>query len=145
MRHVSAPRWDNALINFDQTGWFPAPNYVVMKLWHDNFAPNLLAAAGDAKGVNFTATKSEKGDKVYLKAVNPGKNAATMKVEMTGGVKLRSAAMQIVAPGTLNSRNSLEHPAAVAPKPAQASLQANTVIFTLPPISAGVVTLDAVR
>src|ERR1035437_311225 len=145
MRHVSAPRWDNAFINFDQTGWFPAPNYVVMKLWHDNFAPNLLAAAGDAKGVNLTATKSEKGDRVYLKAVNPGKNAATVKVEMTGGVKLRRAAMQLVAPGSLSSRNSLEHPAAVAPKPVQASLQANTVIFTLPPISAGVVTLDAVR
>jgi alpha-L-arabinofuranosidase len=145
MRHVSAPRWDNAFINFDQTGWFPAPNYVVMKLWHDNFAPNLLAADGDGKGVNFTATKSEKGDKVYLKAVNPGKIAATVKVEMTGGVKPGRATMQLVSPGSLGSRNSLEHPSAVAPKAAQASLQANTVIFTLPPISAGVVTLDAAR
>ena len=33
LRHVSASGWDNAFVNFDQRTWFPAPNYVVMKLW----------------------------------------------------------------------------------------------------------------
>ena len=33
LRHVSASAWDNAFVNFDQRSWFPAPNYVVMKLW----------------------------------------------------------------------------------------------------------------
>ena len=27
LRHVSAKKWDNALINFNQKSWFPAPNY----------------------------------------------------------------------------------------------------------------------
>ena len=51
LRWVSSPSrfallttsWDNALINFDQKSWFPAGNYVVMKLWRESFAPNLLA------------------------------------------------------------------------------------------------------
>ena len=36
LRHTSAGAWDNAFINFDHTGWYAAPNYVVMKLWWDN-------------------------------------------------------------------------------------------------------------
>ena len=142
MRHQSARNWDNAFINFDQTGWFPAPNYVVMKLWHDNFAPNLLAATGDAKSVNFTATKSEKGDKVYLKAVNPVGEAATVNVELTGGAKPTRAAMQLVAPGSVEARNSLAQPSAVAQKQGRATVKGNVVSFALPPLSVGVVVID---
>jgi alpha-N-arabinofuranosidase len=142
MRHQSARNWDNAFINFDQTGWFPAPNYVVMKLWHDNFAPNLLAATGDAKSLNFTATKSEKGDKVNLKAVNPVGEAATVNVELTGGAKPTRAAMQLVAPGSVGARNSLAQPSVVAPKQGQATIRGNVVSFALPPLSVGVVVID---
>src|SRR5205823_9413225 len=46
LRHVSAREWDNALINFDQCTWFPAPNYVVMKLWRDHYAPERIAVHG---------------------------------------------------------------------------------------------------
>lgn len=145
MRHQTARNWDNAFINFDQTGWFPGPNYVVMKLWYDNYAPNLLGVSGDVKGAYITATKSEKGDKVVLKAVNPSSQAAQVRVELRGSVKPSRAAMQLVAPGSLSVRNSLEQPAAVSPKPAQASLQGNAVSFTLPPLSAGVVTIDVGR
>ncbi len=39
LRHVSARAWDNAFVNFDHRRWFPAPNYVVMKLWRGHYAP----------------------------------------------------------------------------------------------------------
>jgi alpha-N-arabinofuranosidase len=145
MRHQSARNWDNAFINFDQTGWFPSPNYVMMKLWFDNFAPNLLSTSGDARNVNLTATKSEKGDRIILKAVNPSNEAAQVQVDLRGQVKASKAAMQLVAPGSLSARNSLGQPGTVGPKPAQASLKGNTVGFTMPPLSAGLVTVEVAR
>ena len=36
LRRVDAPAWDNAFINHDYRSWFPAPNYVVMKLYRDH-------------------------------------------------------------------------------------------------------------
>ena len=145
MRHQNARNWDNAFINFDQTGWFPAPNYVIMKLWSDNFAPNLLAATGEAGNVNLTATKSEKGDKIILKAVNPSGEAAQVRVDLAGSVRPLRAGMQLVAPGSLSARNSLEQPGAVGPRPAQATLQGNTVSFSLPPLSAALVSVEVAR
>ena len=63
--------WDNALVNFDQKTWFPAGNYVVMKLWRDSFAPHLLAVDGPDHPLNFVATRSADKQTVFLKAVNP--------------------------------------------------------------------------
>ena len=51
----------NAFVNFDNRAWFPAPNYVVMKLWHDHFASQLLALEGPDQELNFTAAKSDDG------------------------------------------------------------------------------------
>ena len=45
-RHTSARDWDNAFINFDHKGYFVAPNYVMMKLWRDHFAPHRLTVDG---------------------------------------------------------------------------------------------------
>ena len=59
LRHTSATGWNNAFINFDQNGWFQAPNYVVMKLWRDHFQPNRIAVYGDMKGLNVIATISD--------------------------------------------------------------------------------------
>ena len=116
-----------------------------MKLWNDNFAPNLLAATGDAGSLNLTATKSEKGDRIILKAVNPSGEAAQVRVDLAGSVRPLRAAMQLVAPGSLSARNTLEQPGAVGPKPAQAALQGNTISFSLPPLSAGLVSVEVAR
>ena len=57
LRHVSASGWDNAFVNFDHRTWFPAPNYVVMKLWRDHYAPHRIALEGDAGPLNAVATR----------------------------------------------------------------------------------------
>jgi alpha-N-arabinofuranosidase len=51
--------WDNALINFDQKSWFPAGNYVVMKLWREAYGPNLLAVEGAERPLSYVAVRSE--------------------------------------------------------------------------------------
>ncbi|HHY86023.1 MAG TPA: DUF1080 domain-containing protein [Verrucomicrobia bacterium] len=142
LRHTSAGAWDNAFINFDHTGWFPAPNYVVMKLWWDNFAPQFLPIEGNQQGCNIVATRTEDGRTVVLKAVNPQNRARKVEVELTGNFSPKIASMEVVAPGSLRARNTLANPAAVQAKPGVARLTEKRVSFELPAYSTAVVRIN---
>lgn len=141
LRHVSATGWDNAFINFDHRTWFPAPNYVVMKLWREHYAPHRIALEGDAGRLNLVATKSGDSKTVYLKAVNPTENAVPVTFTLDGD-DIGKAALRIVAPGGLDARNTLDAPDAVRPEPAEIAVKGDRVTFELPSYSAGVATLD---
>ena len=142
LRHVSAEKWNNAFINFDNCSWFPAPNYVVMKLWREHFAPNLLAIEGNPGLLNIVATK---GDNLIVKAVNPGTNAVPVVLKVTSSETLGTADFALVNPGSLTALNSLAQPHLIQPAPAPVAVEGRTVRFTLPPISAGVVTVKLGR
>jgi alpha-N-arabinofuranosidase len=131
--------WDNALINFDQKTWFPAGNYVVMKLWRDSFAPNLLAVDGPDRPLNFVATRSADRQTVFLKAVNPTSTAVEAAVRLDGDLIPKAATMQLVAPGGETVKNSLDQPDNIKVVPATATIESRTVKFTMPPLSASVV------
>jgi len=131
--------WDNALINFDQTSWFPAGNYIVMKLWRDSFAPNLLAVDGPDRPLNFVATRSEDKQTVFLKVVNPTDTAVATAVRLDGDLMPKTATMQMVAPGGEIVKNSLKEPGNIRVIAATATVENQTVKFTMPPLSAGVV------
>lgn len=140
LRHTSAREWDNAFINFNHTGWFPAPNYVVMKLWRDHYAPERIAMEGDAGPLNAVATKSADGKTIYVKAVNPTHEAVSVTLEVGGDFRPGKPAVEVVAPGALQARNTLEQPDAVKPVPGRATLDGTAVRLELPPLSAAVVT-----
>jgi alpha-N-arabinofuranosidase len=131
--------WDNALINFDQKSWFPAGNYVVMKLWRDSFAPHLLAVDGPDRPLNFVATRSADKQAVFLKAVNPTGTAVEVAVRLDGDLMPRTATMQLIAPGSDTVKNSIEQPDNIKVVTATATVESSTVKFTLPPLSVGVV------
>ena len=141
LRHVSATAWDNAFINFDQNGWFAAPNYVVMQLWREHYAPYWLATDGDMRGMYVSTTKNDAGT-VYVKAVNPTGTEKTVRMTLVSAT-LDSADMKLVAPGGLNTRNTLTEPGAVHVTDAEAridhSVDGRVVTFTMPPLSAAVV------
>jgi len=132
-------QWDNALINFDQKSWFPAGNYVVMKLWRDSFAPNLLAVDGPDHPLNFVATRSADKQTVFLKAVNPTSAAVEAAIRFDGDLIPKAATMQLIAPGGETVKNSLDQPDNIKVVPATATVEGRTVKFTMPPLSAGVV------
>ncbi len=138
LRHVSASAWDNAFVNFDHTGWFPAPNYVVMKLWRDHYAPHRIAVEGKTGDLNVVATKSEEGKTVCLKMVNPTEAAVTVKANLATGT-IGQVSMQLVAPGDINARNTLDLRDAVKPETVPVEKDGQTLRFILPPISCGVV------
>jgi alpha-L-arabinofuranosidase len=131
--------WDNALINFDQKSWFPGANYVVMKLWRESYAPNLLAVDGPDHPLNFVAARSTDKQTVFLKAVNNDEKPVEAAVRLEGDLIPKTAAMQLIAPGDTQARNSLEKPDVIKPVAAAATVDGHTIKFTMPPFSASVV------
>ncbi|MCJ7514692.1 MAG: hypothetical protein MUO89_01815 [Dehalococcoidia bacterium] len=142
LRHQSASGWDNAFINFDHTGWFPAPNYVVMKLWRDHYAPYRVNMTGPVGNLNAIATESEDGSKVYFKVVNPTDQNVPVKLVISDTFDAGSVSLQLVAPGSLSARNTLENPNTVRAEDRYASLNGQTIRFTMPRLSAGVVQVN---
>lgn len=138
LRHVSATAWDNAFINFDQCSWFPAPNYVVMKLWRDHYAADRIELGGDSGRLNAVATKSDDGQTVWLKIVNPEADAASVAWTIKD-FPVGKAAMQLVAPDALRARNTLDAVETVRPMPGTVESDGSTVRFRLPRWSAAVI------
>ena len=146
LRHVSAsagaPAGDSAFIHFDQRSWFPGPNYVVMKLFREHYAPDLLEITGSPGRLNANATRSPDGDKIYLKLVNPAPHDVPLEVALRGDFPLLAAALQLVAPGSLTARNTLSDPNQVHPVDAKLERSGMTVRLTLPRWSVAVLTLS---
>jgi alpha-N-arabinofuranosidase len=142
LRHISASAWDNAFINFDHCGWFAAPNYIVMKLWRDHFAPYRIAIGDETEGLNTIATKSQDGKEIYFKTVNTNNNEINVNLLILEDIKIEKAFIEIVAPDSLSARNTLEEPNNIQPVKREAAITGHKVTFNLPSLSAAVVTIE---
>ncbi len=138
LRHLSAPGWDNAFINFDQDRWFPAPNYVVMKLWRDNYQPIRVAYQGNAKELNIAVTKSESGNRLCLKIVNPSEH--DIHLEIAGIATYTNTLYKVVEAEALTDKNTLENPDAICPKTYPVNVINGKTILFVPHYSASVLT-----
>ena len=141
LRHVSATGWDNAFINFDHRTWFPAPNYVVTKLWREHYLPLLVELTGNSGPLNVVATKSHDGNKLCLKAVNPSDQPVNVVLKVQGGFAVGDAGMKIVAADSLDARNTLDKPDAIQPTAGNVETDGQSLRFSLPAYSAAVVTM----
>jgi alpha-L-arabinofuranosidase len=140
IRRTDAPDWNNAFINFDYKGLFVAPNYLVTKLWHDNFSKNRLAYTGETGDLSVSTTLSDDGKQVIVKLVNPTETAYELKIE--GDWKsLTSAGYDFIAPGSTSAANSMQLPNAVKVETKQIAPANNIVTLTIAPLSAGVLKL----
>jgi len=142
LRHISATGWDNAFINFDHTGWFPAPNYVVMKLWHDHYAPYCVQTAGEDSNLNVVSVLSEDGRTLTIRVVNPDPSDKSLAFEIDGSFVPATAVMHYVAPGSLYARNTLAEPDAVSVQAKVVGLSGQTLRLLMPGYSAGVITVQ---
>jgi len=142
LQHIPADFPADALIQFDQRSWFPSPDYVVMKLYRDHFAPDLLEIAGDPAGLSATATRTADGETIYLKLVNPADREVAVEVALRGDFPLLAASMQLVAPDSLDARNTLDRPTAVQVVEGEVERAGMTARLRLPRWSVAVVTLS---
>ncbi|MBL7154205.1 MAG: DUF1080 domain-containing protein [Phycisphaerae bacterium] len=141
LRHTSAKSWDNAFINFDNRTWFPAPNYVVMKLWREHYAPLRLQLTGEPGPLNGVATRSKDGASLYYKVVNPSDQLVPVVLTVEGRPIAR-VGMQLVAADSLQARNTLDEPTRIRPVPAEAKTDGKSVRFEVPAFSAAVVSVN---
>jgi alpha-N-arabinofuranosidase len=142
LQQVTASLSGGALINFDQSSWFPSPGYVVMKLYRDHFAPELLEITGNVGDLDATATRTSDGERIYVKLVNPREQEVPVEVVLRGDFPLLAAGMQVVAPGSLSARNTMEQPSAVQAVPTKIERSGMTVRIRLPALSVAVITLS---
>lgn len=140
IRRTDAPEWNNAFINFDYKGVFVAPNYLVTKLWHDNFSKYSLTCTGETGNLSVNTTLSENGRNVIVKIVNPTEKLYDLTIN--GDWKsLTGAGYDFIAPGSLSAANSMESPHAVSVEKKKITPVDNTVTLTIAPFSAGVLNL----
>jgi alpha-N-arabinofuranosidase len=140
IRRTDAPAWNNAFINFDYKGVFVAPNYLVTKLWYDNFSKYRLAYTGETGNMSINTTLSENGENVIVKIVNPTENPYDLTI-VGDWKQLNAAAYQFISPGSLKASNSMESPNAVSVEKKEITTTNNAVNLTVTPFSAGVLTL----
>ncbi len=160
LRHKTATGWDNAFVNFDNSSWYPAPNYVVMKLWRDSYAPNLVATSsdspelsGDAPKINAVATKSEDGKTLFFKSVNNLENDVEYRISVDKNVDLTNAKISALcvtpelasgepAKAKLLKRNTFEAPNAIAPQSIPATIVDGIISVAAPSYSAIVLKIE---
>jgi alpha-L-arabinofuranosidase len=112
-----------------------------MKLFRESYAPKLLAVDGGEKPLNLTATRSDDGNTIYLKLVNPEKFAVNAEFTMDGSFTPSTATMQLIAPGGETVKNSMEQPDQLKPVAAEVARADRRITVSLPPLSVGVVKL----
>jgi len=135
LRHTTANAWDNAFINFDQESWFPAPNYVVMKLWRDHFAPDRLGLTGVPDSVTAVATHDPEARKLVVKLVNNSSGDQFLSISFPSGFKARSSTAWLVRGATLSDRNSMENPRQISPVEVPVNLKRQKISVNLPGLS----------
>lgn len=136
LRHISATGWNNAFINFDKDRWFPAPNYVVFKLWSDSFLPLRVSLMGNTGSLNAVATASEDRRTICLKIVNPTSDAVAVHIKCPS--EWTSCRWEKVEAGSLETKNSMEHPDSIQVKEQYVSKEGQSVNLSIPPYSASV-------
>ncbi len=140
LRHTSAPGWDNAFINFNQNGWFPAPNYVVLRLWRKHFLPNRICLEGDSRDLNIIATASDDKLQVCLKIVNPSDKDIILKVK--DGKNLGTPTWTVVKASSLTDKNTMEQRDNIREESGIVSTDGNNLILLVPALSASVLSIN---
>ncbi|MDR1938536.1 MAG: alpha-L-arabinofuranosidase [Tannerellaceae bacterium] len=141
IRRTDAPDWNNAFINFDYKDVFVAPNYLITKLWYDNFSKYRLAYTGETGDLNISTTLSENGSKVIVKIVNPMQTSRnlTIKGDWKG---ILSAGYTYYASSSLNTANSMENKNTLSLHTKDIHPEKNTINLSIDPLSAGIILIE---
>jgi alpha-L-arabinofuranosidase len=142
LRHSSANDWNNALINFNNSDWFPASNYVVMKFWRDHYAPNFLSTTGSHSSLNVSTTRTKDGQEIYFKVINTSNVAIPVALDIAGSFMPRGARLQQIAPPGLSAANSLTAPDNIRVEEGNVVIDNQRVNFTIPKYGAVIVTVS---
>ncbi|WP_445195885.1 family 16 glycoside hydrolase [Tamlana sedimenti] len=141
LRHSTADAWNNAFINFNNSDWFPAPNYVVMKLWREHYAPNYLTTNGSNSALDAVSTLSEDGNTLYFKVVNTSSNNINVTLNIDNTFVPETADVKVVASPSLFDQNTFAEPNKISVSDGVGSVNGQSISFNSAAYSASVVTV----
>ncbi len=124
IRKVGAAAWDNAFINHDSFRTFVAPNYLVMKLYRDNFSAELVRAEAPAP-LNLVASKIPGGKGVILKVVNPSADTAVAARVTVEGVESPAFRQWRVWSDSIDDMNTLDTPERIRVEESETGAEVN--------------------
>ena len=138
MRHISG--WgDHALIQFDQSRWFPSPGHQVWKLWHDFYAPNRLDLPyNPSSPLNIITTRDENHRWIYLKIVNPTFTPEPLSLQLPRNADFHHI-QQWMIKARLGQKNSLMQPDNIAPTYLELDLSGDISSIDIPGYSVNVI------
>lgn len=142
LRHSSANAWNNALINFNNYEWFPAPNYVVMKLWHDYYSPNYIEMSGSYTDLNAVATLSADSSELYFKLVNTSSSDQQIVLDIDPSFEAGNVYLKTITAPSLLSGNSFVNPDNIRVHDGRGLVVNGEAVFNSPANSAMVVIVD---
>ena len=138
LRHSSANAWNNAFINFNNSDWFPAPNYVVMKLWREHYAPYFIKTEGSNSSLNVVSTLSSDKNTVYFKVVNTSTNNKTVTLTLDDSFVPDSASLKRVDASSLYIENTFSNPERIKVTEGNSEVNGQKVTFMSNSLSANV-------
>ena len=142
LRHVSASGWNNAFINFNQANWFPAPNYVVMKLWREHYQPNAVSINGDISRLVASATVSDDGKCAIFKYVNKAEDKMQLTIGLANSSEILGVKHLVVHSNNLDLKNTIKEPHLIRPLEKEAKLMTGRVSVIVEPLSTGLVQIN---
>jgi len=141
LKHVSANAWNNAFINFNNSDWFPAPNYVVMKLWREHYAPYYLNTQGSNSSLDVVSTLSEDGNTMHFKVVNTSSNNLNIILNMDNSFLPETAEIKEVSSPYIYDENTFAEPDKISVTESVGTLNGQNISFTSKAFSASVITI----
>jgi alpha-N-arabinofuranosidase len=150
-------KWDNALIQFDQTRHYVTPTYLAVRMYSENYAPERIASTVECGGyalegqekpipyLDAVATRDLKDGRVVLKVVNRHKTEpvrASISVSLPAERKAELVAKVVTLDAdAIDAANSLDRPDRVKLVETRIENAGSAFVYDFPAHSATVITL----
>jgi DUF1680 family protein len=109
--------WNQGLLFLDPSHvWLQPPGYVTQMFSH-NYQPRAVhcEVTGGKDALDVSATRSDNGQTLVLRAVNPTNTAVSAQIRLAGFAPTKPAAQLTELSGPLEARNTAAQPRAVIP------------------------------
>lgn len=136
-------QWRPDLIGYDALSAYGSPSYYAIRMFSRNFGDQILATQVSDSDVQGAATRDSRTGNIFIKLVNPGSEAAPLRLNLKGLGALEASGMAITMAGSPEDTNSSLEPTKVVPHVSKLDHLTSDFVYTLPPNSIVVLRLRA--
>lgn len=136
LAHIEAWQWTPDAIWFDNLRSYGTPNYYVQKVFANNLGTRIVPATPQAQdGLYTSASLDDRTHELIVKAINVNPNAREIQIALKGVSVSGTARVTTLEGADLQTENSFDHPANVAPEYSTAEVRSAKIPVRLEPYS----------